>query len=700
MKSFTLPAASGRIALVLGTTFLTSSLFAAPVLAQEDDTEVLLDTVVITAAGFEQSVKDAPASISVISGETLRKGNVTNLTDALKGVQGVAVTGISAEQDITIRGLPGQYTLILVDGKRQGTRESRPNGSSGWEQSFIPPVAAIERIEVVRGPMSSLYGADAVGGVINIITKPVSDVWSGSVTVEGTVPDGGKDGAMQQGSFYLSGPLVGDRLGLQVWGRRLNRDEAERIDGIPGATDRDIAAQLTWQMTETQSLALKASRSNITHDSTVGRNVAEGPTAINSTQRNIREELSLTHKADFGAVQTELSYTVENGRRTTWTGTDVMTAGSREPEVENRVLDGKFYTSYSAAGEHRMIGGFQLSEATVTDQSAADNNAVRDFGADQWAVFLEDEWAINDKFSLTLGLRYTDHERFGGHVTPRVYGVYRATEDLTIKGGVSTGFRAPDIRASTPGYYYLTQRGAGLIVPNPDLKPEESTNYEIGAQWAREGIDLGLTLFQTDFENKIENQSSGLCIDPPNPGLVPGGTLTGDCAANGQFVGWNYLNVPEATIRGVELTSQFALGSSLELRANYTYTDSEQKGGTYDGLPIMRTPEHMANIRLDWMTPVTGLDAWALASYHGSEINSGARIGTNGTAVAWNDEGTPIAFKYGAYSTLDLGVNYAVNDAVSLNAAVYNVTDRTTTSSSNNTVNEGRRLWLGVTATF
>ncbi|WP_407815695.1 TonB-dependent receptor plug domain-containing protein, partial [Staphylococcus aureus] len=90
-----------------------------------------------------------------------------DLTDALREVQGVSVTGIANEKDVFIRGLPGAYTLILVDGKRQSTRDARTNGNSGFEQSFVPPVSAIERIEVVRGPMSSLYGSDAMGGVIN-----------------------------------------------------------------------------------------------------------------------------------------------------------------------------------------------------------------------------------------------------------------------------------------------------------------------------------------------------------------------------------------------------------------------------------------------------------------------------------------------------------------------------------------------------
>ncbi len=144
---------------------------AAASLAVQAEEITDLDTTVVTAAGFEQRLEDAPASVTVIDAETLRKRPIRDLGDALRDVEGVVVNGAANETDISIRGMPGDYTLILVDGKRQSARESRVNGNRGYEQSFIPPAAAIERIEVVRGPMSSLYGSDAIGGVINIITK-------------------------------------------------------------------------------------------------------------------------------------------------------------------------------------------------------------------------------------------------------------------------------------------------------------------------------------------------------------------------------------------------------------------------------------------------------------------------------------------------------------------------------------------------
>lgn len=137
--------------------------------ASAEDPERLLVT---TASGFKQTVEDAPASVSVVTREQLETKSYRDVTDALKDVPGVLVTGGGSSSDISIRGMDPKYTMILVDGKRVASRETRPNSdNSGIEQGWLPPLPAIERIEVVRGPMSSLYGSDAMGGVINIITR-------------------------------------------------------------------------------------------------------------------------------------------------------------------------------------------------------------------------------------------------------------------------------------------------------------------------------------------------------------------------------------------------------------------------------------------------------------------------------------------------------------------------------------------------
>lgn len=134
-------------------------------------------TVVVTAAGFEQASREAPASVIVLPRERLSQERFANLTQALESLEGIDV-GAAADKtggmQIAIRGMPSDYTLIMIDGRRQNAAGNvTPNGFTGTQNSFMPSLGAIERIEVIRGPMSTLYGSDAMGGVVNIITRKV-----------------------------------------------------------------------------------------------------------------------------------------------------------------------------------------------------------------------------------------------------------------------------------------------------------------------------------------------------------------------------------------------------------------------------------------------------------------------------------------------------------------------------------------------
>src|SRR5690625_4930557 len=191
---------------------------------------VKLDNVVVSAAGFEQMLDDAPASISVIPRQELQKKAYRDITDALADIPGVFITGSGSARDISVRGMAPGYTMILVDGQRQNSRETRPNADGpGIEQGWLPPLQAIERIEVIRGPMSSLYGSDGMGGVVNIITRKVASEWMGSARAEITAQEDARSGDQYQRSVSAAGPLVSDRLGIQAWAEKSRRQE-DRIE--------------------------------------------------------------------------------------------------------------------------------------------------------------------------------------------------------------------------------------------------------------------------------------------------------------------------------------------------------------------------------------------------------------------------------------------------------------------------------------
>ncbi len=634
-----------------------ASLWACGAHAATDNPPATLDKVVVTASGFEQSVNDAPASVTIITGEELRRKSFRDLGDALRDVEGVAVNGAANETDISLRGMPPDYTLILVDGKRQSARESRVNGNRGYEQSFIPPAEAIERIEIVRGSMSSLYGSDAIGGVINIITRKVAADWGGSLTLDYTGQQHSAQGNARQAQFYLNGPIKRDLLGLQLWGRYLDRqadDDVEATGGFTQARHRDLTARLALTPSTYQEILLEAGVTRLDNGDGLSSNWAT------REQQNDRDHASLSYKGQWDWGSAELSAAHETSSRRGVATPDQTDVYGREPEVENNVVDGKLVLPL---GTHKITTGAQWNQGKVHDWNQGLNDHVQyTFGVVQRALFAEDEWSLSERLALTAGVRIDDHQQYGSHFNPRLYAVWHASAAWTFKGGVSRGFKAPEIRAVVPGYAYL-RRNRFVMLGNPDLKPESSTSYELAALWDNhEGLSAGATVFYNDFKDKLS-------------------TVTTTETWNGYIV-MDRVNVDNARIVGAELNGRWAITPAISLKANYTYTDSEQKSGSGRGAPLTLTPEHKAHVGADWRISER-LRLWAAANYYGKEY---------GTTVS--DEPAP------GYTTADLGGSFELNSALSFNAAIYNLNDKRLDEPTYGTVNYGRRLWLSATYRF
>ncbi|KAF1042278.1 MAG: Colicin I receptor [Herbaspirillum frisingense] len=654
-----------------------------------------LKEVVVTATGFEQEVVDAPASITVITPAQLKKKQFRDLTDALTDVEGVTVTGSASEKDIFIRGMPGAYTLIMVDGKRQSTRDARTNGNAGFEQSYIPPLDAIERIEVVRGPMSSLYGSDAMGGVINIITKKVARKWGGAVTFDTTLQQHDDSGDSYQGQFYVNGPIATDVLGLQLWGKVYKRQEDRILNGNTKALDTDFTARLSLTPNKDHDILAEIGTSQVRRDGSNYHTLAATATTADTYTENPRDHMSLSHTGRYGWATSDVSISYEKAQRKSYTespvGSDRFNQAARAPKIENLIMDGKISMPL---GSHWLVLGGQWNEAKLTDVNpGVSATAVRQFKIAQKALFVEDEWKLTNTLALTGGLRLDNHEIYGNHWSPRLYTVWHASDDLTIKGGVSRGFRAPEIRTIAPGYAYTTGGAGctvgptgtcGVIIGDPNLKPETSTSWELGALWDNKaGLSGGATVFYTDFKDKVSN---ALVYNAD-------GSIA-RWSANNNYRLWYSYNVDRATIKGVELTGRWQATRSVALKSNYTYTDSRQKGGSYDGFALARTPKHMFNIRADW-TPADAWTVWSALNYHGKEVNAAARVGSAGTTISSSG-----VKEYKAYTLADIGATYDVNKLTSVSAAIYNITDKRLDEQSFNTVGDGRRLWVSLTQRF
>jgi len=638
-------------------------LSAGPVLAESGDSHEL-GQVTVTASGHAQQLEDAPASISVITREQIEQRYYQDATDALRDIPGVVITGGGPGDrgnDIVIRGMPAQYTLILVDGKPVSTRETRPNGSAGFEQDWLPPLQAIERIEVVRGPMSTLYGSDAIGGVVNVITRKVAEEWGGAVQLDTIIQDDSRSGDIQQGNFSLSGPLLADTLGLQVYGRASSRQEDRFVDGFEEKNLRNLNARLSFTPTDNQDFTLEAGKTKQDRRSLIGYSApATGCRGgcTDSDNEFTRETLALTHTGrwDFGTTD---SYV-------------------QREEAENLTREMKITnTSAKSAlvmplGDHLLTVGANFEKEELSDDTSNRISDRTEVDASKWALFAEDEWMLPGNVSITGGLRLDDDENFGSHLSPRLYGVWGLAPRWTLKGGVSTGFRSPALRELTPDWGQVSR--GGNIYGNPDLEPETSVNKELGLYFnAGRDLQANVTVFHNDFKDKITRVACpiSICTDGPNQfGSDP-----------------TYrVNVDEAVTRGVEAALSTTLARSLDLTLSYTYTDSEQKSGEYQGQPLNQIPKHLASLQADWrVTP--RLAPWLTVRYRGEESQPVTGPSSSSIVAPSN-------------TLVDAGLAFKLTPQATLNTGVYNVADKEIFQEEYGYVEDGRRYWLGMRVSF
>lgn len=674
------------------------------------------DTIVVTASGYEQKLLDAAASISIISQNDLSQRKYSDLAEALRDVEGVDVlssTGKTGGLDISIRGMPSSYTLILIDGIRQnGTSDVTPNGFSAMNTSFMPPLSAIERIEVIRGPMSTLYGSEAMGGVVNIITKKVAKEWSGSATLEHTFQEDTAYGDSSKFSFFSSGALVEDTLGLALRGSIFRRDASHVESSSTGSElsnrgpnpvksdNYNLGGKLLWQLNEKNSLWLDAEIANQKYDNSdnqLGTIGASG--GYEDTLRYQRRKVTLgsDNKLDFGTWNSSLTYnqTENKGRLITTAsvprGSD-LAGDKRQLKNTNVIFDTKLVAPLGDS--HLVTLGGQYWNAKMKDGIVLANGGDQ-FEQDAWSLFSEDEWRLLDSLALTYGARYEYQETFGGHISPRAYLVWSVMDDWTIKGGVSTGYKTPSLAQLHNGISGVTGQGTITTIGNPDLDPEESVNTELGAYYENyTGFGANVTLFHNRFKNKISSES----IDSTTS---------------------SYVNVGKAITQGVEFATTIPLWSDdWTLNMNYTFTDSEQKDGENKGARLTSTPKHMANARLNWNINEQ-FSTWLKAEYRSKTARFTQNYDNLSAAnkVVYDNLGAD--FK--AFTVVNLGGSYKVSKDVTLNGAVNNLFDKdftkthvfavgnstttagdyfTSAQSTTGYVVPGRNYWVSVNVNF
>ncbi|MDR0806200.1 MAG: catecholate siderophore receptor CirA [Enterobacteriaceae bacterium] len=623
------------------------------------------DTLVVTASAVEQNLKDAPASISVITAEELQKKPVQNLKDVLQEVPGIQLTNDGDNRrGVSIRGMDSSYTLILVDGKRVNSRNAvfRHND---YDLSWVP-VNAIERIEVVRGPMSSLYGSDALGGVVNIITKKIKKTWTGSVSVDGTVQENRDKGDSYNTSVYTSGPLIDDLLSVKTYGNFAYRDKDEpnksatsqtgTTGGIEGYKSRDGNVEFSITPNQDQEILLNYGFDRQDRESD----------SLYST-RIERQNYGISHNGKWGFANSELRF---YGEKIDNFSTKVQTS-------ESNSLDGKFILPIDSINQTVTVGG-ELRREELKDPLSLKGSGST--STKQHALFVEDEWRILERLALTAGARMDDHENYGEHWSPRAYLVYTATDTITVKGGWAKAFKAPSLLELSPDWQTSSCRGPCLIVGNPDLKPETSENYELGLYYAGdEGLLDGVSGSVTVFENNVKDMIS--ILRTKDKDLAPGySNFVGFDPVTGYPI-FAYLNVNKARIRGVETELAVPITDAWKLKLNYTYNDARDlsDGGNK---PLRERPFHTANSTLDWK-PVDDWSFYLSANYTGKQRSVTAANTTPGGYVIWNSGGA-----------------YQATKNLKLRAGVLNLVDKDLNRDVYSYNEEGRRYFMAADYTF
>ncbi|HCA9670771.1 TPA: catecholate siderophore receptor CirA [Klebsiella variicola subsp. variicola] len=628
------------------------------------------ETLVVTASATEQSVKDAPASISVITQQDLQRKPVQNLKDVLRDVPGVQLTNEGDNRKgVSIRGLGSSYTLILVDGKRVNSRNAvfRHND---FDLNWIP-VDAIERIEVVRGPMSSLYGSDALGGVVNIITKKIGQKWTGTLSADTTIQEHRDRGDTWNGQFFTSGPLIDGVLGMKAYGSLAKRakddpqssssatGETPRIEGF---TSRDGNVEFAWTPGEN-------------HDFTAGYGFDRQDRDSDSLDRNRleRENYSLSHNGRWDMGNSELKFYGEKVDNKNPGQNGTITS-------ESNAIDGKYVLPLDMINQLVTFGGEWRHDKLKDPVNLSSGG--QSTSASQYALFIEDEWRIIEPLALTTGIRMDDHQTYGDHWSPRAYLVYNATDTVTVKGGWATAFKAPSLLQLNPDWTTNSCRGSCSIIGNPDLKPETSESFELGLYYRGEegwlqDVEGSITTFQNNVDDMID------VLRTPSASEAPGyPNFVGWKTVNGKRVPiFRYFNVNKARIKGVETEVKIPFGDEWKLTMNYTYNDGRDLSNGGDK-PLQTLPFHTANGTLDWK-PLDDWSFYVTANYTGQQ-----------RAVSATGK-TP-----GGYTLFDVGAAWQVTKNVKLRSGVQNVGDKDLSRDDYSYTEEGRRYFMAVDYRF
>lgn len=574
--------------------------------------------MVVTASRVPTQKVDTPADISVITKEEIADQNYASASDALRAIPGVNVLGSGAKgssmgQDkILLNG--DERVLVLVDGRRMNLGSSG-NSSADW----LPPVNAIERIEVLKGGGSALYGTDAVGGVINVIMKKGSEIGN-HVTVKAA---GGSWNAEQ---YAISASGSNDSgLGLIVSATKERRGEYKfknangksQLLKNSGYDDTGVIVKLDQKVGEDNRIGVNFEHINADGGSPFGYSSFGTTDSHKRISNNVALRYDWNESSDErGYVQVYKNYQHAHFR---------SPVASRQSNFTDSTIGLEAQQNFKFSDTDELTVGLEYYKTTV------DNTALytgeRDIN--NKAIFAENRWEFAPSWQLNTGLRYDHHSKYGSEVTPKVALNKKFDENSNVYLSWGRVFNAPTTDDLFWHQVDSSQWGTFYTYGDPNLKPEKGYVWTFGGNTKlNEKTSLSANVFYSKITDAID---------------------------------WDYTSVPNYTLavnvnkekrRGLELSLNHDFDDNLSAYASYTYVQVKQDKGKGFTKDLTTKPNiYRAGLKCknaDWLFTL------------------------NANAVTGQSEKN---FVDSSYFTLDLGAQYKINDNAKLFINGYNLTN-------------------------